>query len=157
MRHSILSVSLLAALAGLTTQASARAPNPAHAAATAITVSGAWSRPEPAGLSTGVIYLTVANHGRVADTLVGASSPMAAMVGLHRSAMAGGMATMTTVKDGLAVPAGGAARLEPNGYHLMMMGLKGGLAAGSSFPATLRFAHAGEVRVTVQVRATPPQ
>ncbi len=61
------------------------------------------------------------------------------------------------IKDGLIVPAGGTAKLEPHGYHLMMMGLKGGLAAGSRFPATLRFAHAGAVRVSVEVRATPPQ
>ncbi len=152
MRRSVLSACLIAALAGLGAAAEARAPKPS-----VITVSGAWSRPEPAGISTGVIYLIVANHGRAADTLTGASSPMAAEVGLHRSGMAGGVAIMTMIKDGLIVPAGGTAKLEPHGYHLMMMGLKGGLAAGSRFPATLRFAHAGAVRVSVEVRATPPQ
>jgi periplasmic copper chaperone A len=152
LRNSILCAGLIAALAGAA--AEAHAPKPA---ASAIMVSGAWSRPEPAGLPTGVIYLTVANHGRTADTLMGASSPKAAEVGLHRSMVSGGMASMAMIKDGLSVPAGGTARLEPNGYHLMMMGLKGGLAAGSSFPAVLRFAHAGEVRVTVQVRATAPE
>jgi copper(I)-binding protein len=152
LRLSVLSASLIAMLAGLGATAEARAPKPS-----AIEVSGAWSRPEPAGIKTGVIYLTVANHGRAADVLTGASSPVAAEVGLHRSTVSGGMASMAMVKDGLAVPAGGTARLEPHGYHLMLMGLKGGLAAGSRFPATLRFAHGGEVRVDVEVRATPPQ
>ncbi|MGC1300759.1 MAG: copper chaperone PCu(A)C [Caulobacteraceae bacterium] len=124
--------------------------------APAISVEGAWSRPALPGMSTGVIYLTVVNHGRGADRLTGASSPMAAHVGLHRSAMSGGVSTMEAVKAGLEVPAHGTARLEPNGYHLMMMGLKGGLSAGSSFPASLVFAHAGAVKITVQVRATPP-
>jgi hypothetical protein len=128
----------------------------APASAPAVSVEGAWSRPALPGMATGVIYLTITNHGRITDRLTGASSPMATHVGLHRSAMSGGVSTMESVKAGLEVPARGTARLEPNGYHLMMMGLKGGLSAGSSFPATLVFAHAGAVKITVQVRATPP-
>jgi copper(I)-binding protein len=151
LRLSVLSATLLTLAASA--PAMALAPRPVSK----ITVSGAWSRPEPAGIATGVIYLTVANHGRAADTLTGASTPKAAEVGLHRSTVMGGMASMAMVKDGLTVPAGGTAKLEPNGYHLMMMGLKGGLAAGSRFPATLRFARGGEVRVDVEVRATPPE
>jgi periplasmic copper chaperone A len=156
VNRSLLSASpaafLAAALLGACVATSA-APAPAHSP---ISVEGAWSRPELPGMSTGVIYLTMINHARVADRITAASSPMAAHLGLHRSAMAGGVSTMEAVKGGLEVPAGGAARLEPNGYHLMMMGLKGGLAAGSRFPATLIFAHAGAVKIEVQVRATPP-
>lgn len=154
MRNFVLPAVLTAALLGAAIPAAA-APTAAHTSR--ITVSDAWSRPAAPGISTGVIYLTVHNSGRTADTLVGASSPMAGEVSLHRSAMAGGVATMEAVKDGLEAPAGGTAKLEPNGYHLMMMGLKGGLKAGTSFPATLRFAHAGAVKLTVQVRATPPE
>jgi copper(I)-binding protein len=146
--------SLTAAVLGAATSTAA-APVAKHSSP--ISISDAWSRPAAPGMSTGVIYLTVHNGGRTADTLLGASSPMAPEVSLHRSAMSGGVATMEAVKGGLAAPAGGTARLEPNGYHLMMMGLKGGLKAGTSFPATLRFAHAGAVKFMVQVRATPPQ
>ena len=128
----------------------------AAAAAPAVTVSGAWSRPALAGMSVGVVYLTVANHGRTPDRLVGASTPVAAMAELHRSSVANGVSSMTPAPGGLAVPAGGTVRLEPNGYHLMLMGLKQGLKPGARFPATLQFAHAGKLQVQVQVRSAAP-
>jgi copper(I)-binding protein len=37
----------------------------------------------------------------------------------------------------------------------MLEGLKGGLQPGAHFPATLTFAHAGRVKIDVQVRAGP--
>jgi copper(I)-binding protein len=135
--------------------AAAAAPQLARASSP-ITVEGAWSRPAPKGLPTAVVYLTLHNSGGVADRLVGASTPVAESATLHRSAMAKGMMTMGPVPDGLVIPAHGAATLAPNGYHLMLEGLKQGLAVGARFPVTLRFQHAGAMRVEVEVRAMAP-
>jgi periplasmic copper chaperone A len=40
----------------------------------------------------------------------------------------------------------------PGGYHIMLMGLKQALVAGTTFPVTLTFAKAGEVTATVSVQ-----
>jgi len=127
----------------------------AFAAEAAIHVTGAWSRPVPAGLPTAAVYLTVANTGHDADRLVGAETPVAAHMTLHRSTMANGMMSMAPVPGGAEIPAGGVLKIAPGGYHFMLEGLKGALQPGARFPATLTFAHAGRLRIEVQVRAGP--
>lgn len=121
-----------------------------------ITLESAWSRPTAAGVPTGVGYVTIVNHGREADRLIGADSPWAASASLHRSAMHGGVMTMADVPEGLTIPPGATVRLEPGGYHLMLMGLKRPLSPGSRIPATLMFEKAGRRQVQFQVRLTPP-
>ncbi len=118
--------------------------------------SDAWSRPTPKGLPTGVVYVTLTNRGRSADRLVGATTPVAARMELHRSSMRNGIMSMDPVPDGVGIPAGGRLQIAPGGYHLMLIGLKTGLAAGTRFPATLTFAHAAALPIVVQVRAGPP-
>lgn len=140
-----LAVSILAS-------AAAAAPAPPHA----IVATDAWSRPAPNGLPTGVIYVTLVNRGERPDRLLGASTPLAARVSLHRSSEQGGVMSMTPIPGGLDIPAGATVKIAPGGYHLMLEGLKRGLQAGAHFPATLRFAHAGAERVEVQVRSGPP-
>jgi len=123
------------------------------AAEAAIRVTGAWSRPVPAGLPTGAVYLTVSNVGHDADRLIGAETPVAAHMTLHRSTMVNGMMSMAAVPGGAEIAPGGVLKIEPGGYHFMLEGLKGGLKPGAQFPATLIFAHAGRVRIEVQVGA----
>jgi copper(I)-binding protein len=118
----------------------------AVAAETAIQVTGAWSRPVPAGLPTGAVYLTVANRGHEPDRLIGAQTPVAARMTLHRTTMVNGMMSMAPVPGGAEIPPGGVLKIAPGGYHFMLEGLKGGLQAGTRFPATLTFAHAGKMR-----------
>jgi len=131
------------------------APPTAFAADAAIRVTGAWSRPVPAGLPTAAVYLTVANLGHDPDRLIGAQTPVAARMTLHRTTMVNGMMSMAPVPGGAEIPAGGVLKIAPGGYHFMLEGLRGGLQAGSHFPATLTFAHAGQVRIEVQVQAGP--
>jgi copper(I)-binding protein len=131
------------------------APPTAFAAEGAIRVTDAWSRPVPAGLPTGAVYLTVANLGHEPDRLIGAQTPVAAHMTLHRTTMVQGMMSMAAVPGGAEIAPGGVLRIAPGGYHLMLEGLKGGLRAGSRFPATLTFAHAGRVTIEVQVQAGP--
>ncbi len=125
----------------------------AHAAPTAgrIEVIDAWSRPATPGLPTGVAYMTLVNHAATGDRLLSAASPKAARVSLHRSSMSGGVMSMTAV-DGLDLPPNRPVVLAPNGYHLMLTGLKGGLKLGDRYPVVLRFLHVKPVVVQVQVR-----
>jgi len=114
-----------------------------------IRVEHVWSRAMPAG-ATGVVYLTVTNHG-APDTLTGVATPVAASAGLHETTDKDGVMKMRPVAS-LVVTPGKPVTLAPGGYHIMLVGLKQALVAGTSFPITLTFAKAGRVTVTAMVQ-----
>jgi copper(I)-binding protein len=118
----------------------------------AISVSGAWARATPPGVSIGAAYLTINNRGARPDVLIGASSPAAAAVQLHRTSVDHGMSRMRPAGAVTLAP-GSTLRVEPGGLHWMLHGLRAPLSAGQSLPLTLRFRDAGDVTVQVAVRA----
>jgi len=113
-----------------------------------VQVQHAWSRPAMAG-RTGVVYLSITEHGQ-ADRLTGVSSPVAAKAELHETIDDHGVMKMRTVAS-LPVRPGKPLTLKPNGYHIMLMGLKHPLKAGDSVPLTLTFAKAGQVNAVATV------
>jgi copper(I)-binding protein len=121
------------------------------AAADGPTVSQAWARATAPGVDVGAVYLSI-DGGARDDILVAASSSRAAMVHLHTVEESDGVAKMRAV-EGIEVPAGKRVVLAPKGTHIMLMGLAKPLVAGETFPLELRFAKAGELDVTVIVRA----
>jgi hypothetical protein len=124
------------------------------APATPMAVVGAWIRPAQAGMN-GAGYMTLVNRGRLADRLIGASSPVATQVSLHRSLEIGGVMTMRPIPV-LAVGGGARVSFAPGGLHLMFEGLRRPLLAGQSVPVSLTFARAGRVRATLIVRVGAP-
>ena len=63
--------------------------------------------------------------------------------------------TVSGPLSSIDIPAGGEvsiAKGNPNGYHLMLLGLKKPLQEGDSFPVWLTFKQAGEVKVDVRVQ-----
>ena len=118
-----------------------------------ITVEQPWARATPAGALTSAAYMTLDNKSSSADRLIGVSSDIAAKLQIHEMTMLNGVMQMRQLTDGLPVPAGGSVALKPGSYHIMLIGLQRPLAAGDSFPLTLTFAKAGNVSVTVPVRA----
>jgi copper(I)-binding protein len=140
----------------------------AQAATAPIQVSDAWSRP---ATGTGVVYATLRNSGAVTDRLIGATSPLATHVGLHQSSeskmpgtsmpmsamsgmdkmpMGGSMMSMKDV-GAIPVPAHGATKLAPGGYHLML-DLRRDVKAGDVIPLRLHFARAGWIATAATVR-----
>lgn len=113
-------------------------------------IKGIWSRPVSAG-ANGAIYLSITNSGQDADRLVGAQSEVVAVTELHQSRMEGDVMKMEPVAGGLELPPGGTVKLEPGGYHFMLINLQRDLKPGEHFPATLQFEKAGEVTVEVEV------
>jgi copper(I)-binding protein len=57
---------------------------------------------------------------------------------------------MRPVKS-LTIEPGKSVVLQPNGYHLMLTGLKGPLKEGQTVPLTLTFDHAGKQQVSASV------
>jgi copper(I)-binding protein len=151
-RSILLSGLACAACSGM----AAWSPRPAAAAASdvtagALTIRHPWARATAASAKAGALYLTVVNGGAEDDRLLGVSTEIAERCELHLSEMNGTVMSMRMVPD-VAVPAGGSAVFAPQGAHIMLLGLKAQLKKGAHFPATLRFAKAGDVTVEVTVQ-----
>ena len=116
-------------------------------------VSDAWIRP-PAGMDQPAAgYLVITNASAQADALLRVTSPAATSVELHETTTdSSGMTGMHPVER-LEVAAGATVKLEPGGYHLMLMGLGDAVKVGDSIELDLVFEHAGTVAVQAQVRA----
>jgi protein SCO1 len=100
--------------------------------------------PVPTGDGPAALYVTVANRATSADTLIGASTRVAGSVELHGHVQRDGTMLMQRVA-GVPVQPGDSLRLEPGGYHLMLLDLTRTLAAGDTFTVDLEFRHAGRV------------
>lgn len=128
-------------------------PLVAHAAE----ISEAWARSTVNGQTASVVYLTVTSA--TPARLVGASSPIAAVVQVHEMAMQGTTMKMRAV-DALELPAGKAVELKPGGPHVMLMDLRQSLSSGDKLPLILRIEGADhrvvEQAVSVDVRDAPP-
>jgi copper(I)-binding protein len=98
------------------------------------------------------VSLLIRHHGSVDDRLLGASSPVASRVEIHTSPLNHGIRQMFPTLGGLTIPSNGTLILEPESTHLMLIGLREDLIQGRSFSLTLRFARAGEVKITVRIR-----
>jgi copper(I)-binding protein len=117
-------------------------------------VEGAWARPTVQGQAAGGGFLKITG-GAAGDRLIAGSTTVSSAVELHTLSMEGDVMRMRQV-PAIEVPAGGTVELKPGGLHVMFMGLKQPLKAGDTFPLTLRFEKAGEVKVDVKVSAQPP-
>ncbi|MFO1068457.1 MAG: copper chaperone PCu(A)C [Geminicoccaceae bacterium] len=145
MRTLITALAITAGLAG---------PALAHEARLGeLTIGHPWSRPVKA--ANGAAYLSISNAGSQPDRLIAASSDVATRTELHTHLIdADGVARMRQVQA-VDVPADGTVSLQPGGLHIMLFGLREPLQAGSEFPLTLTFEHAGSVTVEVAVEMKP--
>jgi len=115
-------------------------------------VEDAWARPTVAGQAAGGGFLKITSA--TADRLVAASAPVSKTVELHTMQMDGDVMRMREV-PAIELPAGRTVELKPGGLHVMFIGLAQPLQVGASFPLTLRFEKAGEVKVDVKVMTGP--
>lgn len=124
-------------------------------AAGPIAVTDAWVRATPNGAPTGAAYLTVTNKGSAPDRLLGGETPVARTVQIHEMSMSNGVMHMAEVTGGAVIAPGASLKLQPGGWHLMLIGLKSTLSEGGQVPLTLRFEKAGAVKLTLPVKAAP--
>lgn len=119
---------------------------------TGVQVANPWARASAGMTGAGAVYMTLSNPGAAADSLVAASSPIAATAELHTHIAEGDVMRMRPV-DSIEVPAGETVELRPGGLHVMLMNLEAPLTRDETFPLTLSFATAGDVTVDVTVLA----
>ncbi len=92
-------------------------------------------------------YVSITNHGKMADRLVGVTSNLARKTELHKMEMDNGVMKMRQVEGGIDLLAGKTIHLAPGGYHVMLVGLAAPLTANRIFEITLVFQNAGEKTV----------
>lgn len=146
MKQAFLFGAMVLALA-----ACSKAPPPAPAGVT--TVSEAWCRAAPAAAPAGGCYLTLTSTAD--DRLVSVSTTAADHAEIHSMDMTDGVMRMRQLTDGVALPAGEKVTLGPGGLHLMLIGPKATLSAGSSVSMTLNFAKGAAQTLEVPVRDAP--
>lgn len=113
-------------------------------------VSEAWVRASvPHQPSTGAFMTLTASSD---SKLVGVASPVAKTVQVHEMTMNGDVMGMKEVKA-VELPAGKPVSLDPNGYHVMLMGLVQQVKEGEKVPLTLTIEDAKGAKETVEVQA----
>lgn len=114
-----------------------------------------YATPSGEGGRTGAVYFrAVRNQGQVPERLVSAASPVAGAVDIEQVQRQGGVETVRVLPS-LVLPPGAEMQWmhnTPNGYRLVLRGLKQPLQDGDRFSLTLTFEHSGshEVHVWVQ-------
>ncbi len=116
-----------------------------------LTVTDAWSRTTPPGVTVGVVYFTLKNDTGKSDRLLKISSLIATKVQVHRTEIFDGIARMREIAV-LHVDANKTVEFAPNGMHVMLTGLKQPLLEGQKFELELLFEVAGPRKVRVAVR-----
>jgi copper(I)-binding protein len=124
--------------------------------AASVTITDAWLRPAPAGMSMTSGYLTLRNTSAQPVRLRAAATPLARSVTLHRSVVTGGVARMEALSEGLVIPPGGSAVFKPGGNHLMLEGLSHPLKVGDKLSLTLSFDGQTATTAVFEVRASAP-
>lgn len=96
-------------------------------------------------------FMTIVNAGQTPDRLIAAASPAFGRIELHTHIVEDGVARMREI-EGIDVPAGGVALLEPGGLHLMFFDPDESVAEAAFIEATLTFEDAGDVRIVLMTR-----
>ena len=93
-------------------------------------------------------YLSITNHGAMADRLLAVESSLAHKTELHTMEVTNGVMKMRQIDGGINVPAGKTIQVAPGGFHVMLIGLKAPLNAEENYQVTLVFEKAGRVKLT---------
>ncbi|KAF1032013.1 MAG: hypothetical protein GAK37_00604 [Pseudomonas sp.] len=121
----------------------------AHASAQAL-VSDAWVRATVPGQPSSGAFMTV-----TADTdskLLSVASPVAKTVQIHEMSMKDDVMRMGPV-DSVALPAGKPVKLDPEGYHVMLIDLTGQIKEGDQVPLTVTVQDAKGGKQVIEVKA----
>ena len=120
------------------------------AAAQALKVQNAWVRATVQGQKATGAFMQIT--APATTTLVGVSTPVAGLAEIHEMKMDGDVMRMRPLSQGLELPAGTTVRLQPGGYHLMLMDLKVPLKKDSTIPLTLSLRDSKGVPSTQELR-----
>lgn len=118
-----------------------------------IAVLDAWVRPTPPTADEAAFYVTIENRSAPPTAVIGASSPDCMVVLPHATTFTDDdIASMGEALDQeLSLDEGERVTMEPNGLHLMCLGLAEPLAVGSTVEVALELSGREPVVVDVTV------
>lgn len=116
-----------------------------------------WTRPTPPGVSEASFYLEIENLDAPDDRLLGGRSNRCFTVHPHITEIDDNdVSRMTTADDSeLTLTTGSMLALEPNGLHLMCVGLDAPIEEGDDIELELVFERHGTIAVDVEVTQDP--
>ncbi len=120
-----------------------------------IIVKDEWARVTPSG--SGSVYMTIENDGDQDDTLTSAISDEAEMTMIHQTVREENIAKMIHVMGGIDLPKGKIIKLEPGGYHLMLMGIEKNLTLNDRIRITLSFKNNENIEISPIIKIRPPK
>jgi copper(I)-binding protein len=126
-----------------------------------VTVQRPWMRAVPDVMDSTAVYMVLVNPGSLPAELVGGRTAIADSVAPMITTKEGeGLKQMVGMKsvDALKIPAHGTLVLEPNGNHLMVMGLKEHPKEGTEVDFTIKLEpgdHEIHLKVPVQKKPVP--
>ncbi len=113
----------------------------------------AWVRPTPPVGNTAALYVSLKNSSGTDDQIISASADVCQELELHQTVLTGDVSSMPAVEaDAMSISAGETLLMEPNGLHLMCLGLPAPLVEGEELTLTLTLAQAGDIEVIVKVQ-----
>jgi copper(I)-binding protein len=125
------------------------------AVADIVAVDG-WARATVPGATVGAGYITLRNTGIESRSLLRLTTPVCDELSLHQSSVdAKGVSHMWPIAK-LELKPGEQVRFEPNGKHLMFMGLTAPLVAGKTVAVTFEFENEKPLTVQLDVRPLVP-
>jgi len=120
-----------------------------------IIIKDEWARVTPSG--SGAVYMIIKNIGNQDDNLTSASSDDSEMTMIHQTVREENIAKMIHVMGGIDLPKGKAIKLEPGGYHLMLMGINKNLSLNDRISITLSFKNNKNIEINPIVKIRPPK
>ncbi|NKL00529.1 DUF1775 domain-containing protein [Rhizobium leguminosarum bv. viciae] len=141
----------MSGMAGMDMSGKGAAPAGDTVKAGDLEISGAFAKAMLPGQPVGGGFFTVKNNGQADDRLVSVSSPAAGEVQIHEMVTKDNVMRMRQLKDGIAIAAGEAVKLEPGNLHLMFQKVKTPFKQGDTVPVTLTFEKAGKVDLVLRV------
>jgi periplasmic copper chaperone A len=124
-----------------------------------VQVQRPWMRAVPDVMDVTAVYMTLINTGSAPARLVGGSTSVADSVEPMITTQTGeGLKKMLGMKavDSLEIPAHGTLVLEPNGNHLMLMGLKKHPKTGTQVDFTIKLEPGDhEIHLEIPVSKAP--
>ena len=119
-----------------------------------IAIARPWAPATTGGkLTNDAVYMTLNDQGTKPDELLAADSVVAQKVELHIFDVENGVYGMHRVNGIVITPGAAATVLRPGGAHVMLEGVKRPLRAGDTFPLTLTFKNAGQLRIEVPIES----
>lgn len=117
----------------------------------AVTISDAWIRETPPGVTPMAGYAEISNQGSETVVLVKVTSDTFGRIELHRTRIEGEVARMER-KNNLTLSSGQTVKLQPGDYHLMLFEPTRPLKAGDKVKLTFLFKDRPAHEVDAEVR-----